>query len=216
MRSAVKCCKTVGKEKLPAPAADAAAVIPIEIKRNDRTTTLNQLVCFDLTTGAGDEKIERIRTEFYGDGEKTAGKYGLAELKHPSTCLGRTVSAPLEDVPHFVLCLPRKRELEEFEISLAGHKPLPRGIQDLMNFQLYRQAAHWAYHWRDEQKAEHPKPGAQEKAQLFAAMALHFRQQWMGEGSAVDQASEAAMEDKILEEHPEATKFISELIINKR
>lgn len=127
---------------------DVATVLPL-------ASGEKQLICFDLTTGYGNGKIDRIKRHF-------EEKRGLADIKYPSTCYKREL-APIKDIPHFVLCLPPD-DFGKFRENLAGEKLPSQDIQNLINYQIYAQAAHWAKKWSGEESKQ------------FKKIAIHFCQ----------------------------------------
>lgn len=175
--------------------ADAAVLMPLQHRgRNGEATLSQQLICFDLTIGHGDEKVDRITKRF-------DEQHGLTEIEYPSTCLG-TLLGEVQDVPHFVICLTREdqTELRSFRDDVASGK-LPSGeARNLIDYQLYTQASHWADYW-DEQKDS-------KKSQVFRDLEADFRQRLtndLGQERFVEKMSYLA------KKHSEATKFLSRL-----
>ena len=168
--------------------------IAVAVPMGDAEDAL-QPICFDLTTGYGNGKLSKIKDTF-------GREHGLADIKYPSTCFKKEI-VPLQDVPHFVLCLP-PMEFNKFREKLASKELPTREIQDLMSYQIYAQARYWAEYWggrddvSDEEKAE--------SVQKFTKIASHFAKK-------MDLASRggARFASELQIKHREATRYITEL-----
>lgn len=174
--------------------ADSAVLMPLlHSDQNSEVAPKMQLLCFDLTIGHGDEKIERISKRF-------KEKCGLTEIKYPTTCLGKLLG-DVHDVPHFAICLTRgETELGSFMDEVASGKIPTSEIRDLINLEIYLQASHWVEYW-EEQKSP-------EKAQVFKDIESCFRQRFLGDN---DSRQIVEKMRRITRRHPEATKFLGKL-----
>ena len=185
---------------------DVAAVVPIESTRKSdgKTIAKAQPISFGLTTGAGDKKLKSI-VQFFHE------KHGVTDIEYPSTCYKKEL-APMKGVPHFALCIPAIKpadsygpiEFRQFEESIAEGELPPQEIQDLINFQIYYQAQHWAKYWTLRQDI--PKEEREAKARQFRSIAKHF----------FDRISQDAKGREggvlsIWQRHPDATRFLSGL-----
>lgn len=118
--------------------ADNALFMDVNVKNeNGEMETIKQLICFDLTIGHGNRKLSKIHDNF----DK---RHGFTDIIYPATCSKNDLPT-MKNVPHFVLCLPRsKNEFAQFCESLAAGKMPPKEIRNLINYEIYKQAEHWA------------------------------------------------------------------------
>ncbi|MBR3169247.1 hypothetical protein IKF23_02290 [Candidatus Saccharibacteria bacterium] len=176
--------------------ADTALFIDVKAKnKNGEIHYKKQPICFDLTIGHGIGKISKIRENFNK-------RHGFTDIIYPATCLKNNLPT-MKDVPHFVLCLPRsKGEFTQFCESLAAGKRPPKEICDLINYEIYRQAEHWAEFYSKPETEEDKT-----RFQTYKRLAACFRDRF-GD-------TETPVEDielhKIEQNHKDATRFITGL-----
>ncbi|MBP5656080.1 hypothetical protein J6X15_00645 [Candidatus Saccharibacteria bacterium] len=138
---------------------DAAVEIPMIYKDKDGSwKKVRMPICFDLTTGTGDGKVNRIANNF-------RRKHGFTDIKYPSSCTGEAIE-PLDDVPHFALCIDSLR-FGGFKDGVAMNGKLPQGMNAMIDFQIQQQASLAAQYWGK-------RKGGEEKAQQMALLADYF------------------------------------------
>ncbi len=180
--------------------ADTALYLPVEItNKNGETKIKQQPICFDLTTGHGNGKVTKIIQNFDNN-------HGFTDILYPSTCLKKNL-APMHDVPHFALCLPKDEHdiFRRYCETLSAQKELPKDIQDLINYQIYRQALHWTYHYNNAE--------TQDKFRTYRRIAVQFQKR-LGI-SPDDQGSREFLKSLQLN-HPGANRFMTQYIRRQR
>ena len=119
---------------------DTAIIVPLEFMNSDgKKEVLNQPISFDITAGDAKNKLDYINKN-----------HGLTKIKYPSTIQKKELP-PMENVPNFIICLPRKVEANQLISSLVKNELPSEELQFLINFQIWYQAVKCAEYWR-----EHP------------------------------------------------------------
>ncbi|MDO5451694.1 MAG: hypothetical protein Q4F56_01235 [Candidatus Saccharibacteria bacterium] len=186
---------------------DAAIVI--------QTETLGpQPICFDLTVSKLSDRNE--------DNNKLASikkgfdKYhGIVHPNHLYTCLGDELPYLEQGIPHFVLCLPWNRsggtpEFPSLKSALVEGKSIPQEVQALIDMQVFLQAAYWGRHY-----SGFDQENSQKQSKLFNGLAVHFRDRFCASmGLEANKITPAV--NSTLNRHPDATRFISKFMLQKR
>lgn len=137
---------------------DAAIVLPLHSYEGDgKEAVVNQPLSFDLTVSpkSSKTKIETLKN-----------KHGLTKIDYPSTIQKKELP-PMDQIPNFVICLPKDREETAFVDGLIKGNLPSAEIQLLINYQIWRQATHFAEYWRDQ-------PDHLDDAKAFARISNFF------------------------------------------
>ena len=137
---------------------DAAVLLPIVYTNGKGEKKIIRMpICFDLTTGTGDGKVNNIADDFHN-------RHGYADIRYPSSCTGRKIE-PLEDVPHFAISVDRLA-FGKMKEQIAGGG-ISFELQALINYQMQQQALQAQAYWER-------RKGGENKAGQMAFLANYF------------------------------------------